>query len=55
MAKNNVAHNTRAAPTCIMDSEDDDFLAEAAAIPDKDAIETEEDILARQVELTTPA
>jgi hypothetical protein len=38
-----------------MDSEDDDFFAEAAAIPDKDAIETEEDILARQVALTTPA
>jgi hypothetical protein len=55
VANNNVVHNTRAATTCIMDSEDDDFLAEAAAIPDKDAIETEEDILARQVALTTPA
>jgi hypothetical protein len=38
-----------------MDSEDEDFLEETAAIPDNDAIETEEDILARQVELTTPA
>jgi hypothetical protein len=47
VAKNNVVHNTRAAPTCIMDSEDEDILEETADIPDNNEIETEEAILAR--------
>ena len=55
VAKNNVVQNTRAASTCIMDSEDEDNLEEAAAIPENDEMETEEAILDRQVELTTPA
>jgi hypothetical protein len=55
VANKNVMQNTRAAPTCIMDSEDDDILEEAAAIPENDELETEEAILNRQVELTTPA
>jgi hypothetical protein len=38
-----------------MDSEDEDILEETADIPDNNEIETEEAILARQVELTTPA
>ena len=55
MANKNVVQNTRAAPTCIMDSEDEDNLEEAAAIPENDELETEEAILNRQVELTTSA
>jgi hypothetical protein len=55
VANKNVVQNTRAAPTCIMDSEDEDIVEGATAIPENDELETEEAILNRQVELTTPA
>jgi hypothetical protein len=47
--------NTRAASTCIMDSEDEEFKADATDAPENDDMETEDAILERQLELTTPA
>ena len=55
VTKNNVVQNTRAASTCILDSEDEDNKADAADNTEMDDLETEEAILDRQVELTTPA
>jgi hypothetical protein len=56
VAKKTDTKNTRGASTCIVDSEDDDDMDPFAADPsENDAMETEEAILERQVELITPA
>jgi hypothetical protein len=38
-----------------MDSEDEEFKADATDAPENDDMETEDAILERQLELTTPA
>ena len=58
VSKKNVVRNTRAASTCLVDSddEDNDENEEFTADPqENDEMETADDILARQVELVTPA
>jgi hypothetical protein len=55
VTKNNVVQDTRTASTCILDSEDEENKADAADNTEMDDLETEDAILTRQVELTTPA
>jgi hypothetical protein len=55
VTKNNVVQDTRTASTCILDSEDEENKADAEDNTEMDDLETEDAILTRQVELTTPA
>jgi hypothetical protein len=55
VSKKNVIVNTRAASTCIVDSDDDDYMETAADPLENDELETADAILERQVKLVTPA
>ena len=55
VAKKNVARKTRAASTCLVDSDDDDFMDIFADPKENEELETADAILERQVALDTPA
>jgi hypothetical protein len=55
VSKKNVVKNTRAASTCLVDSDDDDNMENAADPQENDELETADAFLERQVELVTPA
>ena len=55
VAKKNVVKNTRAASTCLVDSEDDDYMDIFADPKENEELETADAILERQVALDTPA
>ena len=55
MSKKNVVKNTRAASTCLVDSDDDEYMDIFADPKENEELETADAILERQVALDTPA
>ena len=55
VSKKNVGKHTRAASTCLLDPDNDENMEIPADPQENDELETADDILARQVELVTPA